>query len=110
MGPVERSAVDPDSLERLVLGCGDDHPLAREAIDGYREVLGDGHSYTIASVDILGTILRYQGRLREAGHNPITTEIEPHGTFYYAEEYHQQYLAKNPGGYCGIGGTGVSCA
>ena len=58
----------------------------------------------IASLD------QYQERLRDAGHEPITTEIEPHGTFYYAEEYHQQYLAKNPGGYCGIGGTGVSCA
>lgn len=39
----------------------------------------------------------------------ITTEIVPLDTFYYAEDYHQQYLAKNPGGYCGIGGTGVSC-
>jgi peptide-methionine (S)-S-oxide reductase len=40
---------------------------------------------------------------------PITTEIEPAGPFYFAEDYHQQYLAKNPGGYCGIGGTGVTC-
>ena len=39
----------------------------------------------------------------------ITTEIKDQQTFYYAEEYHQQYLAKNPGGYCGLGGTGVSC-
>ena len=51
----------------------------------------------------------YQKRLLEAGHDPITTEILPAPTFYYAEEYHQQYLAKNPNGYCGIGGTGVSC-
>lgn len=58
----------------------------------------------------IASLNQYQERLREAGHEPITTEIEPHGTFYYAEEYHQQYLAKNPGGYCGIGGTGVSCA
>ncbi|MEL7185079.1 MAG: peptide-methionine (S)-S-oxide reductase MsrA [Pseudomonadota bacterium] len=58
----------------------------------------------------MASLDRYQERLRDAGHRPITTEIEPHGTFYYAEEYHQQYLAKNPGGYCGIGGTGVSCA
>jgi peptide-methionine (S)-S-oxide reductase len=48
-------------------------------------------------------------RLREAGYPEITTEIEPAGPFYYAEDYHQQYLAKNPGGYCGLGGTGVSC-
>ena len=51
----------------------------------------------------------YQERLRAAGHGPITTEILPAPEFYYAEDYHQQYLAKNPGGYCGIGGTGVSC-
>ncbi len=51
----------------------------------------------------------FQTRLNEAGYGPITTEIAPAGPFYYAEEYHQQYLAKNPNGYCGIGGTGVSC-
>jgi peptide-methionine (S)-S-oxide reductase len=51
----------------------------------------------------------YGERLASAGHGAITTEIEPAGEFYYAEDYHQQYLAKNPGGYCGIGGTGVSC-
>ena len=51
----------------------------------------------------------YQTSLSTAGHGAITTEIEPAPQFYYAEEYHQQYLAKNPNGYCGIGGTGVSC-
>jgi peptide-methionine (S)-S-oxide reductase len=51
----------------------------------------------------------YQSRLTAAGHGPITTEIIPAPEFYYAEDYHQQYLAKNPGGYCGLGGTGVSC-
>ena len=51
----------------------------------------------------------YQARLRSAGLGDITTEIAPLESFYYAEDYHQQYLAKNPGGYCGIGGTGVSC-
>jgi peptide-methionine (S)-S-oxide reductase len=51
----------------------------------------------------------YAKRLAEAGYGEITTEIEPEGPFYYAEDYHQQYLAKNPNGYCGIGGTGVSC-
>jgi len=48
-------------------------------------------------------------RLREAGYGEITTEIAPLGDFYYAEDYHQQYLAKVPHGYCGLGGTGVSC-
>jgi peptide-methionine (S)-S-oxide reductase len=51
----------------------------------------------------------YQQRLSAAGHGTITTEIIPAPEFYYAEEYHQQYLAKNPNGYCGLGGTGVSC-
>src|SRR2546423_180395 len=48
-------------------------------------------------------------RLAGAGHGEITTEIAAAGPFYYAEPYHQQYLAKNPNGYCGLGGTGVSC-
>src|SRR2546423_5048183 len=52
---------------------------------------------------------RYQERLRAAGHGDVTTEIRDAGDFYYAEDYHQQYLAKNPNGYCGLGGTGVSC-
>jgi peptide-methionine (S)-S-oxide reductase len=51
----------------------------------------------------------YQRVLTQGGYGPITTEIAPAGPFYYAEEYHQQYLAKNPGGYCGLGGTGMSC-
>jgi peptide-methionine (S)-S-oxide reductase len=51
----------------------------------------------------------YGQRLRAAGMGEITTEIEPAGPFYYAEDYHQQYLDKNPMGYCGLGGTGVSC-
>jgi len=51
----------------------------------------------------------YQEMLSKAGHGEITTEIVKAGPFYYAEDYHQQYLAKNPGGYCGLGGTGVSC-
>ncbi|MEM7350635.1 MAG: peptide-methionine (S)-S-oxide reductase MsrA [Acidobacteriota bacterium] len=51
----------------------------------------------------------YQAQLSDAGYSTITTEIVPAPTFYYAEDYHQQYLAKNPGGYCGLGGTGVAC-
>ncbi|MBK8265410.1 MAG: peptide-methionine (S)-S-oxide reductase MsrA [Nannocystis sp.] len=51
----------------------------------------------------------YEARLRAAGYAAITTEIARSPEFFYAEAYHQQYLAKNPGGYCGIGGTGVSC-
>lgn len=55
------------------------------------------------------SLITYDAELRAAGLDEITTEIAPLETFYYAEDYHQQYLAKNPAGYCGIGGTGVSC-
>jgi peptide-methionine (S)-S-oxide reductase len=51
----------------------------------------------------------FADRLKDAGYGEITTEIGAAPTFYYAEDYHQQYLAKNPNGYCGLGGTGVSC-
>ena len=56
-----------------------------------------------------GSRSAYQRALRKAGLGSITTEIRDAPEFYYAEEYHQQYLAKNPGGYCGLGGTGVTC-
>jgi peptide-methionine (S)-S-oxide reductase len=52
---------------------------------------------------------RYQASLAARGFGAITTEIRPAPEFFYAEDYHQQYLAKNPDGYCGLGGTGVSC-
>jgi peptide-methionine (S)-S-oxide reductase len=58
---------------------------------------------TIRSRDV------YQRQLKDAGYGAITTEVAGAPEFYYAEEYHQQYLAKNPDGYCGLGGTGVSC-
>jgi len=51
----------------------------------------------------------YETALKGAGKGAVTTEIREAGPFYYAEEHHQQYLAKNPQGYCGIGGTGVTC-
>ena len=56
-----------------------------------------------------GSRERYRAALNERGLGEITTEITDAGPFYYAEDYHQQYLAKNPNGYCGLGGTGVSC-
>jgi peptide-methionine (S)-S-oxide reductase len=52
---------------------------------------------------------RYAAELRDAGYGEITTELAPAGELFYAEDYHQQYLHKNPSGYCGIGGTGVAC-
>ena len=72
----------------------------RSAIYTYNEVQYDA---AVASRDA------YQQALTAAGHGPITTEIIETSLFYYAEDYHQQYLAKNPGGYCGLGGTGVRC-
>lgn len=53
------------------------------------------------------SLSRYESALLESGKGPITTEVKPADTFWYAEEYHQQYLHKNPGGYCGLGGCGV---
>ncbi|MCY3970133.1 MAG: peptide-methionine (S)-S-oxide reductase MsrA [Acidobacteria bacterium] len=55
------------------------------------------------------SLAAYRERLAAAGYGPITTEILDAPDFYFAEDYHQQYLAKNPGGYCGLGGTGVTC-
>lgn len=55
------------------------------------------------------SMVAYQAQLDSAGYQGITTEIEMAGPFYYAEDYHQQYLHKNPAGYCGLGGTGVTC-
>jgi peptide-methionine (S)-S-oxide reductase len=52
----------------------------------------------------------FEKALHDAGYGDVTTEIADAGPFYYAEDYHQQYLAKNPYGYCGLGGTGVSCS
>lgn len=57
----------------------------------------------------LASMQSYQDALQKAGRGRITTEIIDAPEFYYAEEYHQQYLAKNPGGYCGLGGTGIAC-
>src|SRR5690606_16633055 len=74
----------------------------------YRSVV---HCYTPAQHEIaLATRRAYGERLREAGLGDITTEIvHPARVFWYAEDEHQQYLSKNPAGYCGLGGTGVSC-
>jgi peptide-methionine (S)-S-oxide reductase len=73
----------------------------------YRSIIFTADDKQRASAESAGEA--YQGVLTAAGYGQITTEIRPRSEFYYAEEYHQQYLAKNPGGYCGLGGTGVSC-
>ena len=63
----------------------------------------------VAGTGICASRDRYQAALTERGLGEISTEIAEAGPFHYAEDYHQQYLAKNPNGYCGLGGTGVSC-
>jgi peptide-methionine (S)-S-oxide reductase len=83
-----RQGNDQGSQYRSVIYCDTEAQLAQ----------------TMASAEIV------QGQLTALGFGEITTEIRMAPTFYYAEEYHQQYLAKNPGGYCGLRGTGISCA
>ena len=72
---------------------------------GGRPLLGHGQQRAVAE----RSRGDYQQALAARGYGPITTEILDAPTFYFAEDYHQQYLAKNPAGYCGLGGTGVSC-
>ncbi len=109
---------DPElvSYERLLQVFWENH----DPTQGMRQGNDTGTQYRSAayytSDDQRGAIestrAAYQRRLDDAGHGEITTEIapiDPDTEFFYAEPYHQQYLAKNPGGYCGIGGTGVSC-
>ncbi|MEM6595577.1 MAG: peptide-methionine (S)-S-oxide reductase MsrA [Pseudomonadota bacterium] len=68
------------------------------------------YTYSDAQAEAaLASKAAFAPRLSEAGYGPITTEIVAAPAFFFAEDYHQQYLAKNPGGYCGIGGTGVTC-
>jgi peptide-methionine (S)-S-oxide reductase len=73
----------------------------------YRSAAYYGDDVQRAAIEASGQT--FGERLSGAGYGEITTEVAPAGPFYYAEDYHQQYLAKNPDGYCGLGGTGVSC-
>jgi peptide-methionine (S)-S-oxide reductase len=73
----------------------------------YRSLIG--HTTPAQEDKAKATLSGYQDALSEAGYGPITTEIVAAPAFHYAEEHHQQYLAKNPHGYCGLGGTGVPC-
>jgi peptide-methionine (S)-S-oxide reductase len=99
-----------ESLLRVFWECHDPTQGMRQGNDvgtQYRSgIYVYGETQRRAAEASLGA---YRGRLAEAGFGDITTEILDAPPFYYAEEYHQQYLAKNPGGYCGLGGTGVTC-
>ena len=105
----QRKLIDALVLFLLVADVLADHglvsPYGRDEVSARPKVLPNEVPLTFAerSRDI------YQERLTKAGFGPITTEILPAPEFYYAEDYHQQYLAKNPRGYCGHGGTGIAC-
>ncbi|MCJ7672460.1 MAG: peptide-methionine (S)-S-oxide reductase MsrA [Acidimicrobiia bacterium] len=73
----------------------------------YRSAIYTGSPEQAATVERSRAM--FAGVVADAGLAPITTEVAPAGPFFYAEDYHQQYLAKNPGGYCGLGGTGLTC-
>uniref|UniRef100_A0AC11DFD9 Methionine sulfoxide reductase A n=1 Tax=Ovis aries TaxID=9940 RepID=A0AC11DFD9_SHEEP len=101
------------SFEELLKVFWENH----DPTQGMRQGNDHGSQYRSAiyptSAEHMGAALRsqedYQKVLSEHGFGLITTDIREGQTFYYAEDYHQQYLSKNPGGYCGLGGTGVSC-
>jgi peptide-methionine (S)-S-oxide reductase len=106
----EPAVISYEELLRLFWESHDPTQGMRQGNDTgtqYRSALywyGDGqHVAALASCDA------YQKELSRAGLGRITTEVREAPEFYYAEEYHQQYLAKNPGGYCGLGGTGIRC-
>jgi peptide-methionine (S)-S-oxide reductase len=108
-------AYDPDavSLDELLRVFWEGH----DPTQGMRQGNDVGTQYRSGIYGLTGEDLeiaqqsreKYQAKLHEAGYGDITTEIVDGGRFFYAEDYHQQYLDKNPNGYCGLGGTGVSC-
>ncbi|GLD49830.1 mitochondrial peptide methionine sulfoxide reductase-like protein [Lates japonicus] len=88
----------------------DSRMRARGTILGLNVTSPTSHLHTKQQLEeALASKDQYQKVLTEEGFGPITTEIAEAKPFYYAEDYHQQYLSKNPDGYCGLGGTGVSC-
>ena len=96
------------SLDTLGTDCIDLYLMHRDdpntPVEEYIETLNEAQQ-----AEALASREAYQAALSAAGRGAITTEIEPAGPYYFAEGYHQGYLAKNPAGYCGIGGTGVVC-
>lgn len=107
---------DPDvvSYEKLLRIFWESHDPTQGMRQGndigtqYRSAIYTCNDMQVAAAE--QSMRDYQTELTNAGYGDITTETGPLDTFYYAEDYHQQYLAKNPGGYCGLGGTGVSCS
>ena len=112
---VVRIAYDPSRLsyERLLELFWENHDPTqgmRQGNDAGTQYRSAIYTYSDAQARAAAASREaYQKRLGAAGFGEITTEVRPAPEFWYAEEYHQQYLHKNPGGYCGLGGTGVSC-
>ncbi|WP_350335277.1 peptide-methionine (S)-S-oxide reductase MsrA [Coralliovum pocilloporae] len=108
-------AYDPDliSYEQLLALFWESHDPTqgmRQGNDTGTQYRSGIYTYSDSQHETaLASKTAFQAELTRAGYGQITTEILPAPEFYYAEEAHQQYLAKNPGGYCGLGGTGVSC-
>ena len=101
------------SLEKLLKVFWESHDPTqgmRQGNDAGTQYRSAVYTSNVAQLGVAETIARnYRAELDRAGHQPITTEICIAGPFYYAEDEHQQYLSKHPDGYCGLGGTGVSC-
>jgi len=104
------AAISYDELLRLFWENHDPTQGMRQGNDVGTQYRSGIYTYTEAQKAAAeASRAAYQDRLTAAGYGAITTEIRPAPVFYFAEDYHQQYLAKNPGGYCGVGGTGVTC-
>ena len=106
-GTVGQPPITPDFVLRLAHAVG---RVLKKTESRPRVLIGKDtriSGYMLESA--LESQAAYERELNAAGYGPITTEIIEAPEFFYAEDYHQQYLAKNPNGYCGLGGTGVSC-
>ena len=102
------AAIDFSTLLKTFWESHDPTQGMRQGADVGTQYRSAIYAYTQAQLDeAKESSRRYQADLAAKGHGRITTEIAVAGEFYYAEDYHQQYLAKNPNGYCGLGGTGV---
>jgi peptide-methionine (S)-S-oxide reductase len=107
----DRAQVGFDALLRVFFESHDPTQGMRQGNDvgtQYRSAIYAGNAADLAAAERAREV--YAAALRAAGFPPVSTEIRLAPTFYYAEDDHQQYLSKNPRGYCGLGGTGVSCA
>ena len=104
------SAVDYEALLRVFWEAHDPTQGMRQGNDVGTQYRSAIYTHTPEQAELAAASrAAFQAALSEAGYAEITTEIREAPPFYYAEDYHQQYLVKNPGGYCGLGGTGVSC-